>query len=372
MQIKFNCCFCHAKISAEDEFCGRRVSCPGCGEHLFVPEAQLGSGTMVAGYRIDQFLGAGAMGEVYLANQVSMNRKVALKVMSEDLASDERDRQRFERETKVLARLDHRNIVLAYEAGLADGRHFLAMEFIKGRALDERLTRESAIPEADALDICIKVAEALKYAWERFEMLHRDIKPANIMIDKSGDVKLMDMGIAKGKTDESNTMVGAILGTPYYMSPEQARGQDDLDFRSDLYAVGATLFHLVTGQATHTGDTSVQIMRRKLKNEAPPARSINSVVSAECEALLADMLSIDRDSRPESWDEAIARLTKVRDRGSGGAATGKKKKVLKNAPMKSGGARQAPAPKSDNSTMIAVILFVIGLIVVVVLLLAQR
>jgi serine/threonine-protein kinase len=362
MQIKFNCKYCSAKIGAEDEFCGTTVQCPGCDQPIDVPSAQIGAGTTLGGYRIDKFLGAGAMGEVYLATQLAMGRPVALKIMSKHVAEDEEDRMRFARETRLLAKLDHRNIVTAFEAGVDDGCHFLAMAFIDGVALDERLDREGKLPQDEALDICIKVAEALRYAWDRFQLLHRDVKPANIMIDHRGEVKLMDMGIAKTTSEESSaTIMGMVIGTPYYMSPEQARAAQHQDFRSDMYALAATLHHLVTGEYTHSGENPMDVLTSKISEPAPPARRVNPEVTVECEVLLQQFLAVNPDDRPQSWDVAIERLKRVRDGKSPTAQAAvarkpRRRKTRRTAPKTARASTRKPhRSKSTNRTAISLL-----------------
>jgi serine/threonine protein kinase len=171
---------------------------------------------------------------------------------------------------------------------------------------------DKIIPEKMALKITLQVAEALRYAWDEFKILHRDIKPANIMLDKKGSAKLMDMGISKSISEDHNlTMTGMIVGTPYYMSPEQALSKPNLDFRADLYSLGATLYHMVTGSVPYDADTAVGILTKHITDPLPMPREVNPELSQECEDLLEIMLAKNKGDRQNSWEEAISDIKNV-------------------------------------------------------------
>ncbi|NLF18522.1 MAG: SUMF1/EgtB/PvdO family nonheme iron enzyme, partial [Lentisphaerae bacterium] len=224
---------------------GRQAHCPQCQGMVAVPESRVDCGATLGGFRLDRRLGKGGMGEVFLATQLSVDRQVAVKVLPPSFAADHEAVERFLHEGRLAARLDHANIVTVYEAGEDGGNYYLAMACVEGESLDRRLKRDGALPEREALTIVRTIAEALCYAWDEFQLLHRDLKPANIMLDRRGRVFLMDLGLAKSLGEETGmTLSGAILGTPHYMSPEQAMGSSQLSVQTDIYALGAPLTYL--------------------------------------------------------------------------------------------------------------------------------
>ena len=314
MLITFACPQCQNDIEADTQLGGTAAPCPHCNTSVTIPQsAVVGPGTTVGGFRIEKSLGRGGMGEVFLATQLSMDRRIALKVLPAAQTADANFVQRFLHEARMVARLNHPNIVTAYEAGADAGTYFLAMEFVEGETLEARFKARGQLPEAEALKLVRKVAKALAYAWDEHQILHRDIKPANLMLDGHGEVKIMDMGLAKnvGGEDSCLTMTGVAIGTPYYMSPEQARGMADIDFRADLYSLGATLYHLVTGSAPFSGTSVVDILSKHLNAPLPPARERNPKLSEGCELLLETMMAKDRDQRYSSWQTLIEDIDRV-------------------------------------------------------------
>jgi len=300
MEVKFNCTFCRRKISAGREYAGMLVDCPSCGCKLDVPSPAFNTGDRLGKYIIDQCLGAGAMGEVYLAQEDGGFAEVALKVISLK-GVDQEDLERFQKEVKLQASIHHPNIVPAYKAGEVDGYHFLAMAYIEGESLADRQSRVGRMDEQEVLEIGQTISKALHYAWEEVNLLHRDIKPANIMLDKNGHVMLADLGIAKSSNlDPGLTTVGFALGTPDYMSPEQAR-VETVDCRTDIYALGATLFHLLAGEPPHDANSVAEVLANKFNLPAPDVREFNPAISANTARLLQRMLSRSREKRAEDW-----------------------------------------------------------------------
>ena len=312
MTIKLRCKSCFAKVSADDELIGKEVNCPNC-NHLFsLPKPQFGFGKILGGYEIEQWLGSGAMGEVYLARQVSMNRPVALKVVKHDISTDREVVERFTHEAQVLASLNHPSIVPAFDAGHTDDCYYMAMGFVDGETLEDRLKRKGKMDELEVLGIAKKVGEALKYAWDEFKLLHRDIKPANIMLNTMDEVKIMDMGIAKNTQDDGGlTKVGLVVGTPFYMSPEQAQASTGIDFRSDLYALAASMYHVLTGTLPFQGPNVMAILAKKVNFPLVPVNEINPDISQETTDMVAKLLSYKVDDRLESIDEFFEMLSKA-------------------------------------------------------------
>ncbi|OVE78057.1 hypothetical protein BVX99_00745 [bacterium F16] len=267
------------------------------------------AGTVVGNFEIGYHLGEGAMGQVFSAKQLSMDRQVALKIIPPEVMNEEAVAQ-FNNEVKMLAKLSHQNIVTAYEAGEDKGIYYLAMAFIEGMNLDDVL-KEGAVPEEQALNLVIYIATALKYSWDQYKMIHLDIKPGNIMIDSQGTVKLMDLGIAKIPTGKEGDGDKTVLGTPRYMSPEQASGEPDLDWRSDQYSLGATLYHILTGEPPFPGDDPQDVMRLHISAPLRPPISINETISRETNEVIKRMMAKSRDRRFESWDGLITRLSEI-------------------------------------------------------------
>jgi serine/threonine-protein kinase len=311
-EIIFTCVKCGTEIEADENAGGGVAACPNCNATVVVPMPGIKAGMRIAGYRVERRLGMGGMGEVWLATQTAMKRKVALKILSPALTSDAEFVERFLKEVELAAKLEHQNIVTAFDAGVEGRIHYLVMSYVDGDLLDDLLTIDKQIPERKALGIARGVAEGLRYAWEEYHILHRDIKPANIMLDGRGTPKLMDMGISKSLSeDKSLTMTGMIIGTPYYMSPEQARADADVDYRSDIYALGATLYHLVTSAVPYDATTAMGILTKHITEAFPPPQQKNPEISDACAVLLEVMMAKKPENRPKDWAAAIADIDLV-------------------------------------------------------------
>ncbi len=305
-EISFNCSKCGVEIETDESFAGSVAQCPNCNSTVMIPMAGIRPGMKVAGYEIIRRLGAGGMGEVWLANQTAMGRKVALKILSPALTSDQDFVNRFLKEIQTAAKLEHTNIVTAFDAGVDGKIYYLAMSYVDGVLLDDLLTIDKRIPEKEALRIVRCIADALNYSWNDFQMLHRDIKPANIMLDNKKIPKLMDMGISKSLSEEKGlTMTGMIVGTPYYMSPEQAQADAGIDCRADIYSLGATLYHMVTGEVPYDATTSMAILMKHMAEPFPPPQDKNPELSDACAVLLEVMMAKRPENRPVDWAATI-------------------------------------------------------------------
>ena len=263
--------------------------------------------TNLSHYRIVSKIGAGGMGEVYLAQDTKLDRKVALKILPEDLASDAERMRRFVLEAKAASALNHPNIITIHEIGEADGRHFIATEFIDGSTLRERLGR-GPVPLDELLGIAAQTAEALTAA-HAAGIVHRDIKPENIMLRRDGYVKVLDFGIAKlteqttGEIDtegatakQFHTGPGSIMGTTACMSPEQIRSQA-LDARTDIWSLGVVLFELIAHQKLFPGETPGDVIASILRNEPPPLAQARPDCPAELERIVTKALAKKREKR---------------------------------------------------------------------------
>ena len=272
----------------------------------------INEGAIIAGYRIEKPLGAGAMGQVYRAIQLSMNRAVAFKVMSPKLASNRRFRERFVREARAAGRLHHPNLIAVHDVGEADGLMFFSMELVEGTSVSELLRQNGRIPEMRALEICRQALEALKFA-HAAGVIHRDIKPDNLMVTKSGMVKVADLGLARAEDAEeasvTATNVGAVMGTPHYMAPEQARDAHSVDHRADLYAVGATLYHLICGRTPFSGERAMEVLMRAASQ---PLKFPEPGPSPAVQVLISRLMEKEPEDRPQSASEAIEMISKLR------------------------------------------------------------
>ena len=263
-------------------------------------------GSIVGDYQIVDTLGAGGMGKVFKVRNTISDRIEALKVLLPDLAGEPELGDRFLREIKVLASLDHPNIAGLRTALRIDNQLLMVMEFVEGVTLDQRL-QQGRLPVPDAVRCISQVLSALAYAHQQ-GVIHRDIKPANMMLMPDGTVKLMDFGIAKGAADRKLTMTGTTMGSLYYMSPEQIRGVQTLDPRSDLYSVGVSLYELVTGKRPFDGDSQFAIMSAHLEKTPVPPITIDPTLPAALNDLI--LLSVNREpegrfQKAEAFQKAL-------------------------------------------------------------------
>lgn len=206
------------------------------------------SGQKIPGYKVLGKLGAGAMATVFKAKQLSLDRVVAIKVLPRKFTANPQFIERFYAEGRAAAQLNHPNIVQAYDVGKAGDYHYFVMEFVDGTTVYDEIVKNKRFAEKDAIDIVIQMAEALQHAHNK-GLIHRDVKPKNIMLTKNGVAKLADMGLARAISDReaAEAEQGKAFGTPYYISPEQIRGELNIGPQADIYSLGATLYHMVTG-----------------------------------------------------------------------------------------------------------------------------
>ena len=265
------------------------------------------SGTKaLAGFEIIERIGRGGMGAVFKARQISMQRIVALKVLSPKLVENQAYVERFLREARAAARLDHPNIVRGIDAGHDQGYYYLAMEFVEGETLRKQLKRVGKLDEPAALNITIQIASALQHAHESGGIVHRDVKPDNILLTPDGTTKLADLGLAKSVEDDAGlTRIGSAIGTPHYLSPEQARGAQELDSRTDIYSLGATLYHMLTGSPVFEGQTAAVVLSKHVNEMPVPPIEKNPGISSHANTILLKMLEKDPEDRYDTPAELI-------------------------------------------------------------------
>ena len=270
----------------------------------------------IPGFQIMSKLGQGAMATVYQARQLSLDRIVAIKVLPKRLSENQEFVDRFYREGRAAARLNHPNIVQAFDVGESSGYHYFVMEFIDGTTVYDLLQEKKFLDETEALKMILQAARALEHSHAR-GFIHRDVKPKNIMISKEGEIKLADMGLAREISDykTAQSEAGRAYGTPYYISPEQIRGEINIDFRADVYSLGATLYHMVTGKVPFEGSTPSAVMHKHLKEELVPPDHINTGLSSGIAEIIETMLAKQRDDRYPTTRDMIADMESVAEGG---------------------------------------------------------
>ncbi len=266
----------------------------------------------IPGYKILGKLGSGAMAIVYQAKQLSLNRMVAIKVLPKRFSENPEYVERFYKEGQAAAKLNHTNIVQAYDVGQAGGYSYFVMEFVEGKTLYEDLSAGKVFSEKEAVDVVIQVAHALAHAHAR-GLIHRDIKPKNIMTTTGGKVKLADMGLARETADieAAQSEAGKAYGTPYYIAPEQIRGEIDIDGRADIYGLGATFYHIVTGRVPFMADNPSDVMRKHLRDPLVPPDHINTSLSAGISEVIEIMMAKRKKNRYKNVEELLIDLEAI-------------------------------------------------------------
>lgn len=273
----------------------------------------------IPGYQVLAKVGKGAMAVVYKAKQLSLDRVVAIKILPKRLSENPDFVERFYKEGKAAARLSHNNIVQAIDVGSTpDGINYFVMEFVEGKTLYDLMALPPAgdgkvFTEAEAIDIGIQMADALAHAHQR-GLIHRDVKPKNILLTPQGVAKLTDLGLARATDDKAaaESEVGKAYGTPYYISPEQIRGELEIDFRADIYSLGATLYHLVTGRTPFDGETPSAVMHKHLKQPLTPADHLNTNLSQGMAEIIEFCMAKKRGDRYGSTEDLVEDLKLVK------------------------------------------------------------
>lgn len=268
----------------------------------------------IPGYRIEETLGRGSTGVVYRATQLAVEREVALKVLHPDLVGRPKAVRRLQREARTTARLTHPNIVSAIDLGrTADGLWWYAMELVRGESLAERLKRAGRIGEREALRLFTPLVDALDHAYQA-GVVHRDIKPANVLIDERGRARLVDLGLAFREDDPLITSPGGTLGTPHYVSPEQARKPESADTRSDIWSLGATFYHAVCGRPPFSGASVAEILSGVLYGRVRDPLELEPGLSRNLALVLRKCLTRDPAGRYQAPRELLEDLEHLRER----------------------------------------------------------
>jgi serine/threonine-protein kinase len=277
------------------------------------------SGKTLGDFHLRRRLGQGGMGQVYLADQISLKRKVAVKIMRTDAAVNATSLERFRAEAEAVARVNHANVVQVYAIGQADGMHFMALEYVEGRNLREYLALKGPPDAALAISVMRQAAAGLQRASE-LGVVHRDIKPENILLTRRGEVKVADFGLSRcfdGEQPAVNlTQSGMTMGTPLYMSPEQIQGLP-IDARTDIYSLGVTCYHLLAGEPPFRGKTPFELAVQHVKQEPEPLAEIRPDLPPELCAIVHKMMAKAPEERYASGAELLKDLARVRDRLAG-------------------------------------------------------
>jgi serine/threonine protein kinase len=311
--IEVFACSCGKKFNVRGYPPGYKFACPKC--HAFcilADEDELKEGTLFGDFQVQRCIGRGGMGIVYRGRQLSLDRLVAIKALKPSVATNENFIHRFTREAKTAARIIHNNIVQVYYVGQENHTFFIAMEYVDGKSVRDLINEQKALPESQAVDIILQASLGLQRAHKR-NVLHRDIKPDNLILNKQGEVKVADFGLALD-LGESRVHAGPakIEGSPHYLSPEQAM-REEMTFASDIYSLGATLYHMVTGEPPFTGNSTAAIIAKHVTDYPRSPREINGGLSKGVCQVIQKMMAKRPDERMSTIEEVIAQLKEMTD-----------------------------------------------------------
>jgi serine/threonine protein kinase len=305
------CYNCELEVEVLEDKISNAGLCPLCKTIILRSASKLQPGTILGGFQIIEEIGRGGMGIVYKAKQLNLERLVAVKVLADDLANDEEFVANFFKEARAAASLNHPNIVQVYDAGISnEGIYYFAMELISGETVEEHLEKVVKLDPQNAIDIAIKIAKALDYAWTAKQLTHGDIKPDNIIMDKDSCAKLADLGLAKCINDDFSE--GNIMATPLYAPPEIIKGEyNKIGSQSDMYSFGITLYQMIAGTAPFPNDSPDAVIQMHLNQIPSSLQNYNSRLHPELVSLVQKTLEKDPSDRPNSWKEIYKILESI-------------------------------------------------------------
>ncbi|MEO0452897.1 MAG: protein kinase [Verrucomicrobiota bacterium] len=298
------CPECSATIDVSQTEIGATIECPVCG-HVFQVSKTFGD------YQLEELVGEGGMGSVYRATDLNLNRTVALKLLKEELSSDEKFISNFLREVEITASLTHPNIVQVYSFGELGGQYYLVMEFIGHSTLDDAIIEQGRLPEDRVLDTAIGIATGLNFALHQGNLIHRDIKPGNLLFGPNETPKVVDFGLAI--TPETADHDEEIWGTPYYVSPERLEGIPE-DFRSDMYSLGVSLYHALAGRPPFDANTAELVAAKHLSDKPLPLKTMTPYLSDHTVYTVMKAMNRKPEERYQSYEELIEQLEDAKRR----------------------------------------------------------
>lgn len=313
LSVIFDCQICGTRIEA-DESCALNniVECPNCHNVIMIPESNIYPGMMIENYRLEKIIGEGQTSIIWKATDTVSSKKLIMKVLSPAFFSEPELGSRFMREIDIISRMAHPNIVKSVNAGVFNGIFYIAFPYVEGELLKDRILRVGRLTEQQALRIAKDIASAMDYVWKNFNVLHRNIKPSNIIITPDGKSLLTDFGLCKEPNESIEmTRKGIIMGTPSYMSPERARLDDKLDCRSDIYSLGAVIYHMIAGKAPFEGLPLRTILSMQVKGILDAPEKYNRSLSAPFSAFMKIIMAKDKDARYGSWEMVISDIDNV-------------------------------------------------------------
>lgn len=308
--MKFRCPFCYYTVKAEESLRGYPLNCPACARTLTVPQSRFQEGCILGDFLIKSKLGEGSIGMVFLATQLSLERQVALKILFAEYTTKE-GISHFLKEARATATLNHINLVQSFAVGEEDGICYMAMTYISGGSVMDRIKQQKMLPVDESLHIIQQAAEALYYAWNEKKIVHRDLKPDNIMITREGIVKITDLGLAINR--ESWEENSDISGSPSYMAPEIFEGGRPGP-ETDVYSLGITLYQMLTGVLPFQAKSVRTLAYQHQEEEALPPDKVNKNIPAEVSDLVMTMMAKKPEKRFADMDSLLKAIWKVRQK----------------------------------------------------------
>ena len=309
--MRTTCPHCKSISSIANDQAGSRFRCAACQELATAPPSRFAPGVVIDDFVIEAEIGAGGMALVFRARQLSLDREVALKILREPVSSDADDGRlaEFIDEARATACLSHPNIIQAYAVGEEDGVHFIAIEYVEGVSLQQLLDKHKRLSLERAANIIMQIAEGLDFAWSKRRLVHMDVTPDNILVSRDGVAKLTDLGVARLQTPnrQEEDAGDEFVGTPGYLAPEVILGQP-VDNRTDLYGLGATFYHALTGGRAFSGDSDVEIAAKHLQEQPRPAHELNPDIPKSVSAIISKLMARNRDDRFNSGRQVVAAL----------------------------------------------------------------
>ena len=337
-QIIENCPSCGGAIDVSDELPFAQIYCPHCSEGLRARK-------VFNNFEVVELIGQGGMGSVFKAYDHTLERMVALKVLRREMSASEEERAKLEQEARVTASVNHPHVVRVYSFGEADGQFYLAMELVEKGSLDDLMSIQNRVSEAQVLEIGVQIAQGLEAAAER-GLIHRDVKPGNILFADAHTTKIVDFGLARVLEEEAEAR-GEIWGTPYYIAPERLN-YDPEDFRSDIYSLGGTLFHAIAGRPPFEAESASLVALKQIKNEPVSLEAFAPDVASETAYVINRMLEKDPEDRYASYGELIEHLEFARA------------KVLERAGRPAGMTREVVKVESKRTKLYVTLISVVA------------